>query len=361
LEIGSDPAATTDHEIRAEADQLVYSCIELKGSRRVMRGDESNRAPSPAELITLGELMKRRLGFTLVELLVVIGIIALLVSILLPTLGKARQQANLTACMAQMRDVGNAISMYVGDNKGSYPGPVVGQVRLYYSVSSTGVPDQGLATYLWRYFRYPAPQADGSINPAKVFYCPGMRANNAGTYDETQLCTYVLWASYWDPYPWFGYYRSDVMPVRCARIHQVPSISTPIAPMKASQVWEPQLMPMMSDGDVAWSIYQGFTGAYGSLQLAQGKVPSHGGRPETKVGINDLASGGPENPTGVINGPFYIYVDKTAATNPPRNYLFADGHVQTVRRSDPFLPPQFVTKYGPKPTAGWFPALAVFN
>jgi len=60
-------------------------------------------------------------GFTLVELLVVISIIALLLSILMPSLGKARKIAKATVCMSNLKQWGLAFGIYTQDNNGRFP------------------------------------------------------------------------------------------------------------------------------------------------------------------------------------------------------------------------------------------------
>ena len=66
-----------------------------------------------------------RPAFTLVELLVVVGIVTLLIALLLPALSKARAQAYQVACLSNLRQVGVAFFLYTGANRGRFPAPAM--------------------------------------------------------------------------------------------------------------------------------------------------------------------------------------------------------------------------------------------
>lgn len=99
-------------------------------------------------------------GFTLVELLVVVGIIAILISLLLPSLSKARRSAQQIACASNLRQLGLAFTMYAEDHRGIYP-------------AGNDPVSPGVWTWMgrgWRPLLDPYVQRS-SGNPG-VFFCP---------------------------------------------------------------------------------------------------------------------------------------------------------------------------------------------
>jgi len=131
---------------------------------------------------------RKQAGFTLVELLVVIGIIAVLVAMLLPALNKARFQANLISCASNLRQLGMVMMQYANDNQGAVPTgfwwTAFPQNNIFYANSGGGLacPNTPLNQYspvctgplgvLGLAHLLPGATTQNPLGDIKPFFCP---------------------------------------------------------------------------------------------------------------------------------------------------------------------------------------------
>jgi prepilin-type N-terminal cleavage/methylation domain-containing protein/prepilin-type processing-associated H-X9-DG protein len=126
---------------------------------------------------------RRYRAFTLVELLVVIGIIALLISILLPALSRAREAANTIKCASNLRTIGQGMAQYVSDNKNTYPSAYIYEGMMIQGQAPGGIQsplaaDKGYIHWSALLFKRkdtsPNDAIFRSLSGWDVFTCPSM-------------------------------------------------------------------------------------------------------------------------------------------------------------------------------------------
>jgi prepilin-type N-terminal cleavage/methylation domain-containing protein len=128
-------------------------------------------------------MKRRKAAFTLIELLVVIGIIAVLLSILLPTLAKVRLQALNANCASNLRQIVTACHSYAAENRGYLPARfregAQGYDQPFWSylvqdINAAKIPRYGMGLLYERKY----------VTNAQVFYCPGGRAHPNHSWDS---------------------------------------------------------------------------------------------------------------------------------------------------------------------------------
>ena len=165
-------------------------------------------------------------GFTLVELLVVIGIIALLMAILLPALGNARESAKTLACLSNLRQLSTAANMYCNGNGGYYP-------VAYWLESAPPL----VISYAWDFTSVRDTAAGTTTIESGLLWQGGtnLQVQQCPSYDGKSNTT-------GDPYTGYNYNTSYI---GHGQNESIP------APMKASQVRQASRCALFGDGEYA--------------------------------------------------------------------------------------------------------------
>ena len=303
--------------------------------------------------------LRHRDGFTLVELLVVIGIIALLIAILLPALNRAREAANTLKCAANLRSIGQGFARYVAENRQTFPSCVdyngahkplnVSRGYVHWSAFIHGdTPDTaGDAIYrstdAWAMFQCPSLER-GGLPPTNTYdgnLDAGQGNETPGIVDlQAPRCAYVVNEAICprNKYP-LGFEGAGHA-YQFVRAGQIAKSAETILATEWTASW--RMIQDASKADGQQDVCESHRGVHGFVIIGgQGpeiwKRPAAPGRPTyTRVAVSDVI--GDPQPSGAVPPTLLSAVGRNhgpkkrdARGNDQRktNFLYVDGHVET--------------------------------
>ena len=298
-------------------------------------------------------------AFTLVELLVVIGIIALLISILLPALSKAREAGNTIKCAANLRSIGQGFTRYVAENRQTYPPCVdyngahtdknVAHGYIHWSAliqddgPGNGTEPRYFSTNAWKAYLCPSLE-NGGLPPTNTYPAnldPGQQNETPGIVDvQAPRCAYVVNEAICPRNKWPLGFEGAGHAYQFVRAGSVTRPAETILATEWTQNW--RIMQSVSKVDGGAQVCESHRGVHGFEVLGgQGpeiwKQPAGGNRPTyARVSIDEVI--GDPQPTGDVPPTLLNAVGRNHGHKKldPRgnderktNFLYADGHVET--------------------------------
>lgn len=308
----------------------------------------------------------KRFAFTLVELLVVIGIIAVLVGILLPALSTAQEQAKQIKCASNLRNVGNGIAIYLAENKQFFPAAYI-----YSGQRITGnkqTPDSAVNGYIhWSSYLYGSSGSAQGV-ATEAFTCPnfekgglpptnpaagnlddGQSVDNAGAVDQqAPRCAYTVNEAIMPRNKWVIGFQGAARAYRYVSAGKVRNSSQVILATEWNPDW--RIVADAGRSDPSSTVCKshrpvhGFVGLGGQLNMDTVAADPFGGRPTYRaVSVTDLS---PDPKAGDASKSRLDWVGRNHGKkhagadwdNRRSNFLYVDGHVETKNIRETVMP-----------------------